>query len=293
LLSSAWVNGLELVLLLAGFILAVPYALAAAGGWGALHATIAARTPELGPGYSSPFGIGAAGVLHYFALLAPSFVVSPGLIQKIYGARSARAARAGVNWNAAALLLFACIPPLLGIVARARFTLGDPQLALPRVMTDLLPGWLGILGLAAIFSAEISTCDAVLFMLSTSLSVDVYRTYVDPEVSERALLAISRWAAVLGGALGTVVAILLPSIVAALTLFYSLVSVALFVPVVAGLYSRRPDARAALAAIVVSVPVTVLLHLAVGDRILGLNPFVIGMTASLLVLGGVTLATRR
>ena len=32
----------------------------------------------------------------YLALLGPSFVVSPGLLQKVYGARDARAVRIGV-----------------------------------------------------------------------------------------------------------------------------------------------------------------------------------------------------
>ena len=44
------------------------------------------------------------------ALTGPAFIVSPGLIQKAYGARSARAVRIGVALNAVALLLFAFVP---------------------------------------------------------------------------------------------------------------------------------------------------------------------------------------
>ena len=66
------------------------------------------------------------------------------------------------------------------------------------------------------------------------------------------------------------------------------------VPVVAGLYSRRPDARAALAAIAVSVPLTVALHLGWGERVIGiLSPTVLGIAASFAVLWGVTAARRR
>ena len=45
-----------------------------------------------------------------------------------------------------------------------------------------------------------------------------------------------------------VLAVVIPSVVGALTIFYSLLSVSLFVPVVAGLHSRRPGAGEALAA---------------------------------------------
>jgi len=287
--SAARINLLQVGVKLAGFVLAVPFALHFAGGWGSIARALAER--PLPSGYSSPTGIGVSGILYYLALLAPSFVVSPGLIQKIYGARSARAARVGVNCNAAALLLFAAIPPCLGIVAAARFPgLADTQLALPMVMTELLPTWLGALALAAVFSAELSACDAVLFMLSTSLTVDLYRTYVRPNATEGEMLAASRFSAAAGGVLGVAVALSAPAILDALTFFYSMLSVGLAAPLLSGLYSRKPDARAALAAISASVPLVVVLHFGAAGRILGfLNPAAIGIAFSFAVLWGVTL----
>ncbi len=287
LFSSAWVNLIELVVLGAGFSLALPFAVQHSGGWQKIAEHITSRLgSSRSSGFLSPVGLGLPGVLYYLALLAPSFIVSPGLIQKVYGARSAGAARLGVNLNGIALLLFAALPPAFGIVAASNFpSLGDPQFAMYRVMTDLLPKWLGVLGLAAIFSAEVSTCDAVLFMLSTSISVDLYKGFYRSDASDRELLRISRLASVGAGLLGVLVAIQLPSIISALTVFYGLVSVALFVPVVAGLYWRRPNARAALSAMAVSVPCSFALQMWVGGRFLGfLNPFVLGIAISLVVL---------
>ena len=295
LFSSAWVNLVELVVLLAGFSLALPSAVNHSGGWSQITAQIGSR---IGPGRSaeffSPFGFGVSGVLYYVALLAPAFIVSPGLIQKVYGARSARAARLGINLNALALLFFAALPPAIGIIAASSFpSLSDPQFAMYRVMTDLLPKWLGLLGLAAIFSAEVSTCDAVLFMLSTSISVDLYKSFYNPAASDRQLLRVSRLASVGAGLLAVIVAIRVPSIISVLTVFYSLVSVGLFVPVVVGLYWRRPDARAALWAIVISIPCTLTLQVCVGGRIFRfLNPVVIGIAISLAVLFILTLSKR-
>ena len=289
LFSSAWVNLVELVVLLAGFALALPVALHNSGGWQQVATQVAAHTgPDRARDYLSPFGFGIPGVFYYLALLAPSFIVSPGLIQKVYGARSARSARLGMNLNALALLVFAALPPAMGIIAAAALpSLADPQFAIYRVMTDLLPGWMGVLGLAAIFSAEVSTCDAVLFMLSTSISVDLYKSFYRRDASDRQLLRVSRLASAGAGLLGIVIAIVVPSIITVLTLFYSLVSVALFVPVVVGLYWRRPDARSALSAIVVSVPFTLALQLWAPSRILGfLNPFAIGIAVSLVIMCG-------
>lgn len=284
LISSAWINLFQLIVLLSGFSAALPYAVHWAGDWQEIVGRLSTRLGSAaGSRFLNPVGFGLAGVLYYLALLAPSFIVSPGLVQKIYGARSAAAARIGVNLNALALLIFAAVPPAFGIIAASSFpALGDPQFAMYKVMTDLMPPWLGLLGLAAIFSAEVSTCDAVLFMLSTSVSVDLYKAFYRPDASDRRLLQVSRFASAGAGVLGVVLAVVLPSIISTLTLFYSLVSVALFVPVVLGLYWKRPDALSALWAIGLSVPCTLALQIWRQGKIFGLlNPFAAGILVSL------------
>ena len=145
--------------------------------------------------------------------------------------------------NAVALMLFAFIPALLGMAAYHAFpSLPTQDLALPRLLMEALPYWIGGLTLAAVFSAEISSADAVLFMLTTSLSRDLYQTYIDPDASERRMLTVSRITAVVAGLAGVVLAAILPDVITALTIFYSILSVALFVPLIAGLYSTRPNA---------------------------------------------------
>jgi len=292
LLSSAWINLLELTVLLAGMLCAAPAAYQAVGGHdGILAAISVSRAGSVGE-YFDFLGSGFSGILYYLALLTPSFIVSPGLLQKIYGARSESAVRRGVNANALALLLFAFIPPLIGMVAAARFPgLVDPQLALPTVLKELLPSWLGVLALAAVFSAEISSCDAIMFMLASSMTIDVYKTFLHPTASDRSLLIVSRWSAAVSGILAIGIALKLPSIISALTVFYGLVSVALLVPVVSGLYSKKPDSVAALCAMGASIPCTLLIQIFLRDRSLGIfNPFATGIAVSLVVMWGTTLA---
>jgi SSS family solute:Na+ symporter len=201
------------------------------------------------PDVWNPWHGGASGIA-YVALLAPAFVVSPGLLQKIYGARDDRTVRLGVAGNALVLLAFAVVPPLFGIAARALHPdLAQRELALPTVLMLDLPPWLGGLGLAAVVSAEISAADAILFMLSTSLSQDLYRRVLRPLASDAEVLRVARGASVLGGGAGVLLAIAAPTVIGALSLFYSILSVCLFVPVVAGLYARRVGAPEAWAAI--------------------------------------------
>ena len=135
----------------------------------------------------NPWRNGPSGWI-YIAMLAPNFVVSPGLLQKVYGARDDRAVRVGVGLNAVCLLLYALVPVLLGMSARVLhpgLPNADRELALPLLFMHDLPFWVGALGLAAVFSAEVSAADAVLFMLATSLSQDLYKRFVNPAASDR------------------------------------------------------------------------------------------------------------
>jgi SSS family solute:Na+ symporter len=184
-------------------------------------------------------------------LLAPAFIVSPGLVQKAYGAESARAVRLGVGVNAVALLLFAVCPAVLGMVARVLHPdLPHADLALPTLLAVDLPPVVGALTLAGVLAAEISSADAVLFMLATSASQDLYRRFVAPEATDREVLRLARIVAVVAGIAGVAMAVVIPTVVDALTIFYSVITATLFVPVAFALVTTRggqPEALSAMA----------------------------------------------
>lgn len=287
LLSSAWVNLMQLVVLLAGFAVALPVALANAGGWDAVVAAVDAGTstvPAPGEGFWSAWNNGGSG-WRYLALLGPAFIISPGLLQKIFAARDDRAVRLGTGANALALLAFAFVPPVMGIITRATHPgLESEQLALPTLLMYDVPAAVGALGLAALFSAEVSTADAILFMLSTSLSQDLYRRFLAPGASDGQVLRVARGAAILGGTLGVALALVAQTIIGTLSFFYSVLGVTLFVPVLGGLFMRRFRALEAMAAIVAGMAVMLALQLTAGaGGVHGVTPALAGVVASVAV----------
>lgn len=278
LLSSAWVNLVQLVVLLLGFGLAIPAALSRAGGWSA----VVAQVPS-DPAYWSLWQNGTSGWM-YLALLGPAFVVSPGGLQKIFGARDDRTVRLGTGANALVLLGFAFVPPLLGIIARAAHpNLASPQDALPSLLVLDTPVALGSLGLAALFSAEVSTADALLFMLATSLSQDLYRRTIKPQATDVEVLRVARLAAVAGGAAAVLLALVAQTIIGTLSFFYSVMAVCLFVPLLGGLYVRRIGRVESMAAIGAGMVVMLALQLATKGKGLGvISPAMAGLGASVL-----------
>jgi solute:Na+ symporter, SSS family len=277
LLTAAWVNVVQLAVKLAGFAVALPLAIAAAGGW----ASLSLVQPDAYGDYWRFWRVGPPGLLT-LAVIVPPFIVSPGLLQKIFGARDDRAVRIGVGLNALGLFAFAIVPALLGIVARSRFpSLAAPDAALPMILVEALPPAVGAIGLAAVFSAEVSAADAVLFMLTTSLSQDLYKRFVAPGASDDRVLRVARLTAVASGIAGTALAVALGSVVNALTIFYTLVGVSLFVPILAGLYGTRTTAAGALATMAAGVCAAMGVHVATGGRGWGvLSPAIAGLAAA-------------
>jgi SSS family solute:Na+ symporter len=148
------------------------------------------------------------------------------------------------------------------------------------VLVEQLPPWFGALALAAVFSAEVSTCDAILFMLATSLSQDLYKRFLQPEADDREVLVVARLASLAGGIGGVVLALLLETVQSALAIFYALLGVSLLVPVVGGLYLRRAGAREALASIVAGNLTLLVARFALPPSLSWIDPTVAGLVAS-------------
>jgi len=138
------------------------------------------------------------------------------------------------------------------------------------VLMKALPPLVGAIGLAAVFSAEISAADAVLLMLTTSLSRDLYKRFISPAASDASVLRVARLATLVSAVMGVVLAITSASIVLLLTIFYSLLTASLFVPILAGLYVPKARTAEAMAAIVCGVTAMVGLHFATAGRGIGL-----------------------
>ena len=289
LLSSVGVSAVQLIVKFTGLAIAIPILMSAANGFSGI-----AATPDLPPTYFDPlFSAGAGSGFTLLLLSAPNFIVSPGLIQKIYGAGSERAVRMGVGANALTLMLFAFVPVLLGLSARALFPgIEARDEVLPTLLLNGLPVWLGAMALAAVFSAEVGACEAILFMLSTSLSQDLYKRIINPNATPAQILRVARLAALTGGIAGMLLAIfVVGEIIAGLSVFYSIIGATLLVPVVGGLFITRARTREALAAIIVGM--VALLTVQFGTSRTGwLNPNLWGLLGSAAGFGASLVARR-
>jgi len=143
------------------------------------------------------------------------------------------------------------VPVIFGMAARGVLpSVNSPNDVLPAFLMTALPAWLGALALSAVFSTEVDTCDTILFMLSTSISKDVYKRHINPSASDAQLLRVARVAAAAGGAAGVVLSLVVGTVLGAVQIFYQVMVVTFFVPIVGGIYVHGMNERGAAASIV-------------------------------------------
>jgi SSS family solute:Na+ symporter len=267
--SAAIVNVVQLAVILIGFGLAAPFAASAGGGF-------------FTSGVESSFWSGSRVGWETLLLLGPAFFLSPGLLQKALGAKSPAALTQGVAISGMVLLIFAWMPVLLGMAARSVYPdLPEAEAALPSILAGGVPVVVGSLALAAVLSAEISSADAVLFMLATSGARDFYRGVLRPSATDQQVLTVARVLAVVGGLAGFALTFAVDTVVDAIAIFYQLMIVTLFAPILGAMVLPRPGRWSALTAMLVGVGTLITTLLATGGAGWGwAPPHFIGLVAS-------------
>ena len=124
-------------------------------------------------------------------------------------------------------------------------------------------------------------------MITTSFTKDLYKTFINPAISYENLLKSSRFVTVAAGFIGIGMAVILPNVISALSIFYSLMSVSLTAPLLFGLFSKRASTKAAFIAALSGILVTLCLPTFYAGKGIGiLNAQSTAILVSLLLMGG-------
>ncbi len=235
-------------------LMALPFVLHAAGGWGAVtHALPATHFQVLGD-----FNLAQA-----LELFLPTMLLMLGnqsMYQKFFSAKSEKDARnAVVGWIIGTVVLETVIVAL-AVFGSALFPSGEVQQR-PReiiAFTALhgLPAWLGALLMGAVFAKIISTANNYLFSPSTNLVNDVFIRYISPGASNKRVLIVSRLVVVMLGVWALYQALNTSSVLAKTLYAYTIYSAALTPVILAAFYSRRVNAQGAVSAIAAGTLVT-------------------------------------
>ncbi|WP_336002967.1 sodium:solute symporter family transporter [Halorientalis halophila] len=238
---------LILPLLVVGFAGAV----LALGGTGQIHEQVLAANPALlDPG----FGTGlAAGFTFVLAILGAE-MLNQAWWQRIFAASDGATLRRSFAVTAVAVVPMVVAAGLFGLVATGLGLVGEGQasVAFFLVVDAAFPEWITLSVVVLATLLVMSTTDTLFNALSSLVTADLPRLLDDPD---RRTLTLGARLLTVAVALGSVYVALAARSVLALFLLADLLAAATFVPLLAGLYSRRVTELGVLAAAVVGLAV--------------------------------------
>jgi Na+/proline symporter len=251
LLSVAYTDVANGIIMTLGLVLTLPVLLARVGGLDGLEVAFAATGRAE---HMRMWGVYSPLDIVNFCL--PSFLLVLGdanMYQRFAAGRDAPSARRAtatlvVCVLAIESLIIACAWVGSGLIADA----ADGRQVLIHVAAHHLPVWLGAIMLTTIVGIIISTADSYLLVPATTLIRDVYTARIDPAASERRIVLLSRLLVLLLG----VVAYLVSRGFARSTGFferalyaYTIYGAAITPSLLAALFWRRATPRGAVASI--------------------------------------------
>ena len=183
-------------------------------------------------------------------------LVTQELVSRILGAKSPGVARASALWASGLYLLIGLVPAVLGLLGPALVPqLADPELLLPELAARFLSPVGGVLFSCALVAAILSTVDSVLLTNSALLSHNLLGPWLGL-TRDKARLWLGRWVLVGAGAFAVVVAFNASSIYQLVETASSFGTAGVLVVTLAALFLEKPDARAALVALVLGMITT-------------------------------------
>lgn len=235
-------------------MLALPFVLHAAGGWGGVTHNLPATHFQV---------LGDFSLIQALELSLPTMLLMLGnqsMYQKFFSAKSEKDARnAVVGWIIGTVILETIIVAI-AVFGSVLFPGGEvhqrPREIIAYTALHGLPAWLGALLMGAVFAKIISTANNYLFSPSTNLVNDVFSRYVAPQASNKRVLIVSRLVVVFLGIWALYQALNTSSVLAKTLYAYTIYSAALTPVILAAFYSRRANAKGAVSAIAAGTLVT-------------------------------------
>ncbi|MEP0367601.1 MAG: sodium:solute symporter family protein [Cyclobacteriaceae bacterium] len=275
-------------LLLAGLVfIGIPMGYVSVGGYEGI-------VKSLPPEFLSLSNISWQDIVNWGVTIVPIWFVGMTLYQRIYACKSEKEAQKA--WYIAGLFewpVMAFMGVLLGMFARVGAESGmfeylgyssasgmDAEIGLPLLLRTILPAGLMGLMMAAYFSAVLSTADSCLMAASGNLVTDIINFKGTDKgkflrLSQLVTFAIGAFALILASSMQSVLELMLYS--------YAFMVSGLLVPVLGGLFLKKPNPNAAFWSMLFGGGTTITLILMSTQLPFGLDANIFGISISLIV----------
>jgi len=270
-----------IVMTIGVFFIMFPFSVNSVGGLTALFSSV----PEA---HLSLTNIGWDRIFQYFLLYFFGLMVSQDIWQRVFTARSQKVAKSSAISAGVYSVLYGLVLSIVGMCALVLLpNLGETQTAFTSLALEILPpGLLGLV-LASVCSALMSNASGAIFASATLITNDIIKVYVKKDMTDRDIINTSRMVILGLGVLAIIFSVWIQNILVALDMAYAILSGAIFVPLIIGLYWKRVTSKAAFYSIIASSLVIFISFIIFG--ITSTLPIIYGLITGLVVIVGFTL----
>ncbi|NMA02846.1 MAG: sodium:solute symporter family protein [Clostridia bacterium] len=185
--SAGLSNLLNVALIYIGITVATFLVISGQGGL----ENIALQLPSEVPYFHPINGLGWIVIAGWFAVMITQTLSLQGTVQISFGAKDAKTAKNGFVIGGLLMIPIGFLSAYLGIAAKAAMPEISATLALPQVIMSLNPIIAGVT-LAALWAADVSTACNLLLSSATLFSQDIYKRFLNPDISEKKYMLITR-----------------------------------------------------------------------------------------------------
>ncbi len=256
MLSVAYTDVVNGIIMIVGLIVALPFMLDTAGGIdGVVAALPASHLQPLGDmtlmealGYSLPAML---------LLLGES-----GMYQRFFSAKDESAAkRAVVGWITGTVFVEILIV-VLAIVGSSYFTEIDSEMVILNVVRFGLPLLIGCLCLAAIVAVIVSTADSFLLVPATNIMRDIYQRFINPDATQQQMVRYSRVVVLLLGLVAFVQVRFFEKVLEMAIYAYTMYGAGITPAVMAAFFWKRATSAGGVSSIAAGMSVTLIWEIA-------------------------------
>lgn len=302
MLSVAYTDILNGVILTLGILVTLGYEVSLAGGFGEIFAKLPPSHAQVVGG-----GVDLASSTTIFTdtlsfwqgmqfFLPGLFLLlgEAGMYNRFFSAKDAGAARVATVWWIVGVVVLQAALCLLAIAGSALYPDARPERIIPYMAVHGAVPIVGALLVAAMVAIIVSTADGFLLVPATNLMRDVYERFVNPAATDKQKLLFSRGLVVLLGVIAYLLIQLFPSVLRAAYTAYTMYGFGVTPAILAAFLWKRVTTAGGVASIVGGMGATI--GWVIAGRIVGHDPFGIdvafpAMIVSITLLVAVSLAT--
>lgn len=278
MISVAYTDAISALLMVGGFLVALPLLFGKAGGWSGAFASMPADK------LTGTGGLGVVAILGYMIPTISLLLGDQNMMQRFASAKSAEEAKKS-NLGLFAAEITVCVLIILMCTAGIALypSLDVPSNIIFSLAVDYLPFVLGAIVLVACVAFIVTTADSYLLSAATNLTYDVWAKYLHKGADDKQKIYFMRAAICVLTVLAVVLTLFFPTILSLQMTAYTMYGAAITPALLFALFSRKVTKAGGVAGILTGAVVTVVWTMAL-DSPFGIASAIVAVPAAVAVI---------